>query len=261
MSDSSLCVSVKDLSKQFGGQVAVNQVTCAFDTEKVTAIIGPNGAGKSTFLNLVSGQLAPSWGNIYYNDVDITTKSPSVRTRLGIGRAFQKTSLFPNLSVLENVRLAVQMRAGIGKNFWSSKNSFRNIIEKSEAYLTRVNLAHKRSSIAATLSHGQQRRLEIGLLMALEPSVYILDEPTSGMSLEEVPAILNLITNIREEENKIVILVEHKMDVVKKIAERVIVMHNGNLISDGSFEHVMESPQVQGAYLGVSPEAGVRFVQ
>ncbi|MFL0809232.1 MAG: ABC transporter ATP-binding protein [Agarilytica sp.] len=261
MSEQALCIKTNNLSMQFGGQIAVNQVSCSFVSNSVNAIIGPNGAGKSTLLNLMSGQLFPTWGEVYFNNTDITAKSPAIRTRLGIGRAFQKTNLFPNLTAHENIRLAVQMRTGIGRNFWSSSSKFKEISEKAEDYLKQVSLDYKRDSIAGTLSHGQQRRLEIGVLMALEPKVYILDEPTNGMSLEEVPEILDLITKIHADEEKIVILVEHKMDFVKKVADRVIVMHNGNLIGDGTFEQVMNAPQVQGAYLGVVPDAGVRFVE
>ena len=250
-----------DLNMQFGGQVAVNNVNCELTPERLTAVIGPNGAGKSTLFNLLSGQLSPTHGNIFFNDENITKKSPAQRTRLGIGRAFQRTNLFPSLSVLENVCIAVQARMNVSHKFWSLAQDMRDVTKLAYDYLERVNLAHKADQIAASLSHGGQRRLEIGLLMALEPKVYMFDEPTTGMSVEEIPAILTLIEDIRQDREKIIILVEHKMEVVSALAERVLVLNNGRLLADGDLDEVMNSPQVQRAYLGVSPDAGMKFGQ
>ncbi len=248
-----------DLNMQFGGQVAVNNINCELTPERLTAVIGPNGAGKTTLFNLFSGQLHPTYGKILFNDEDVTRKSPAYRTRQGIGRAFQRTNLFPRLSVLENVCIAVQIRMKVSHKFWTLAADVKNVTALAHEYLDRVGLAHKHNTVAASLSHGGQRRLEIGLLMALEPKVYMFDEPTTGMSVEEIPAILTLIEQIRQDKEKIVVLVEHKMDVVSALAERVLVLNNGRLLADGDLSEVMNSPQVQRAYLGVSPDAGMKF--
>ncbi|MFL0799405.1 MAG: ABC transporter ATP-binding protein [Agarilytica sp.] len=253
-------LSAVDLSMQFGGQVALNDVSCEFTTRCVTAIIGPNGAGKTTLFNLFSGQLAPTEGKIFLGGQDITKKTAAQRANLGIGRAFQRTNLFPGLSVFENVCVAVQSRLNISHKFWALSSKQHEVTDQAELYLARVDLLQQKDLLATNLSHGGKRRLEVGMLMALEPSVYMFDEPTTGMSMEEVPEILELIASIRANTDKIVVLVEHKMDVVRNLAERVIVLHNGRLLADGDFEHVMNSPQVQRAYLGVSPDAGMKFV-
>ncbi|MFL0802756.1 MAG: ABC transporter ATP-binding protein [Agarilytica sp.] len=258
--NSDIKLSAVGLSMQFGGQVAVNDVNCEFVPGCVTAVIGPNGAGKTTLFNLFSGQLTPTQGKVFLGELDITKKTAAQRANLGVGRAFQRTNLFPGLSVFENVCIAVQSRLNISHKFWSLCSMQRNVSEQAELYLTRVNLIHKRDLLATNLSHGGQRRLEVGMLMALEPRVYMFDEPTTGMSMEEVPEILDLIASIRADKDKIVVIVEHKMEVVQNLAERVIVLHNGQLLADGDFDHVMNSPHVQRAYLGVSPDAGMKFV-
>ncbi len=255
-----LRLSATDLTMQFGGQVAVNDVNCEFRSGQLTALIGPNGAGKSTLFNLLSGQLRPSSGSIHFNGINITKKSASQRTRMGIGRAFQRTHLFPGLSVFENICISVQARLNLCHQFWSLSSGLTEISELSEDYLRRVHLIDERDLLAKNLSHGGQRRLEVGMLMALNPKVYMFDEPTTGMSMEEVPGILDLISSIRQDKESIVILVEHKMDIVRTLAERVIVLHNGRLLADGGFDDVMSSPQVQNAYLGISTDTGAKFV-
>lgn len=258
--DKDLSLLATDLTMQFGGQVAVNNVSCEFSSGKLTALIGPNGAGKTTLFNLLSGQLRPTQGAIHFNGLNITKKTVSQRTRLGIGRAFQLTNLFPGLSVFENICISVQARLNLCHKFWTLSSGLSEVAELAESYLCRVDLIEKKDLLAKNLSHGGQRRLEVGMLMALDPKVYMFDEPTTGMSVEEVPGILDLIASIREDKKAIIILVEHKMDVVRSLAERVIVLHNGRLLADGDFEHVMGSPQVQSAYLGVSTDAGMKFV-
>lgn len=255
-----LLLSATDLSMQFGGQVAVNNVNCDFHSGQLTALIGPNGAGKSTLFNLLSGQLRPSSGSIIFNGTDITKKTASQRTRMGIGRAFQRTHLFPGLSVFENICISVQARLNLCHQFWTLSSSLTEISELAEDYLCRVHLIDDRDLLAKNLSHGGQRRLEVGMLMALNPKVYMFDEPTTGMSMDEVPGILELISSIRQDKESIVILIEHKMDIVRTLAERVIVLHNGRLLADGDFGDVMNSPQVQSAYLGISTNTGTKFV-
>jgi len=240
-----------DLTIRFGGHVAVNGVSCAFAPGTLTAIVGPNGAGKTTYFNLISGQLRASAGRVTLKGEDVTGLSPSARTHRGMGRAFQLTNLFPNLTVLENVRLAVQSRAGIGLDLLSMWNSRRGLIDKAEAMLERVRLADRREAAVAALSHGDQRKLEVALLLALEPDIFMFDEPTAGMSADDVPTILELIEGIKADADKTILLVEHKMDVVRSLADRIIVLHNGTLMADGLPEEVIASPVVQEAYLGM----------
>ncbi|HEY8555191.1 MAG TPA: ABC transporter ATP-binding protein [Burkholderiales bacterium] len=246
-------LETRGLTVRFGGHVAVNDVSCAFTPGVLTAVVGPNGAGKTTYFNLISGQLRPSAGRVLLYGEDITARSAAARSRLGIGRAFQLTNLFPNLTVLENVRLAVQSRARIGLNLWSVWSSRRELIGRAEEILEVVALAGKRDLPAAALAHGEQRKLEVAILMALEPEVYMFDEPTAGMSVDEVPVILELIRKLKASGDKTVLLVEHKLDVVRELADRIIVLHNGALVADGAPADVMASAVVQQAYLGLAP--------
>ena len=247
-------LETRDLTVRFGGHVAVSAVSCAFAPGTLTAIVGPNGAGKTTYFNLISGQIKASAGSVSLNGQDITGLGAPQRTRAGLGRAFQLTNLFPQLSVLENVRLAVQAKAGAGLNLWRIWSDRRDLLVKAEEILEVVALADKRDAKAASLPHGDQRKLEVAILMALEPQVFMFDEPTAGMSVDEVPVILNLIRQLKQDKTKTILLVEHKMDVVRELSDRIIVLHNGELVADGEPETVIASPVVQQAYLGINPE-------
>jgi branched-chain amino acid transport system ATP-binding protein len=241
------------LTVRFGGQVAVDRVTCAFHRGTLTAIVGPNGAGKTTYFNLISGQLRASAGEVFLREERITPLSAPLRARRGLGRAFQLTNLFPELSVLENVRLAVQARSGIGLGMLGLAAARRDLTERARHFLDRVRLGPRAQAAAAALSHGDQRKLEVAILLALEPDIFMFDEPTAGMSVDEVPVVLDLIEGIRAEGERTVLLVEHKMDVVRRLADRVIVLHQGALVADGEPEAVVASPVVQEAYLGRRP--------
>lgn len=244
------------LGIRFGGHVAVDAVSCEFHAGTVTAIVGPNGAGKTTYFNLISGQLRATSGSVHLLGENVTRWSASQRVHVGLGRAFQLTQLFPKLSVAENVRLAVQSRRDWGINFWSHWRQELGVIRRADELLDAVRLADKRDQPAASLAHGDQRKLEVAILMALDAEVFMLDEPTAGMSLDETPVILDLIRAIKAEGNKTILLVEHKMDVVRELADRIIVLHNGQLVADGTPEVVMASSIVREAYLGVAPEEG-----
>ena len=252
-------LSTQDLTIRFGGHVAVNAVTCSFEPGTLTAVVGPNGAGKTTYFNLISGQLKASSGTVKLGGRDLSGLSPSARTKAGLGRAFQLTNLFPNLSVLENVRLAVQAtQAGKhrrGLNLWSIWSDHRQLTERAEEILHAVAMQERQGTPVASLPHGDQRKLEVALLMALEPQVYMFDEPTAGMSHDEAPVILNLIRALKQDKSKTILLVEHKMDVVRELADRIIVLTNGTLVADGAPAEVIASPVVQEAYLGVAKEA------
>jgi len=246
-------LSTRDLTIRFGGHVAVDAVTADFFPGTLTVIVGPNGAGKTTYFNLVSGQLPATSGQVLLGGQDITRHGAARRTRLGIGRAFQLTNLFPNLTVMENVRLAVQSRAGLGLNMFSVWFGHKELIERAEHYLERVAMSSRREARVGALSHGDQRKLEVAILLALEPSILMFDEPTAGMSVDEVPVVLDLIQSVKRDASKTVLLVEHKMDVVRQLADRIIVLHNGTLVADGMPAEVMQSKIVQEAYLG-TPE-------
>jgi len=244
-------LETRGLTIRFGGHVAVDRVSCVFRPGSLTAIVGPNGAGKTTYFNLVSGQLPASAGQVLLRGEDVTRASAPARARKGMGRAFQLTNLFPGLTVLENVRLAVQAQAGAGLNLSSTSSRHTELIEKAEHFLHRVALTDRRASLASELSHGDQRKLEVAILLALEPAIFMFDEPTAGMSVDEVPVILDLIQEIRERKDRTILLVEHKMDVVRSLADRIIVLHQGALVADGAPAEVIASPIVQEAYLGV----------
>ena len=252
-------LETRNLTIRFGGHVAVNAVSCTFAPGTLTAIVGPNGAGKTTYFNLISGQLKANLGEVFLNGQNLTAQSPSARTRAGLGRAFQLTNLFPNLSVLENVRLAVQATQGgahlRGLNLWSIWSDHRALTVRAHAILETVAMLDKQGQTVASLPHGDQRKLEVALLMALDPVVYMFDEPTAGMSHDEAPVILNLIRALKKDKTKTILLVEHKMDVVRELADRIIVLHNGELVADGDPATVIASPVVQEAYLGVAPTA------
>ena len=245
-------LETRALTIRFGGHVAVDAVSCAFLPGTLTAIVGPNGAGKTTYFNLISGQLPATSGQVLLFGEDLTRASAPARTRKGLGRAFQLTNLFPGLTVLENVRLAVQARAGLGLNLFSMWSRHVELIERAEHFLERVALLARRDALASELSHGDQRKLEVAMLLAREPEVFMFDEPTAGMSVDEVPVVLELIQEIKAQKDKTILLVEHKMDVVRSLADRIVVLHQGALVADGAPEEVIASPIVQEAYLGVA---------
>ena len=247
-------LETRGLTVRFGGQAAVEGVTCAFARGTMTAIVGPNGAGKTTYFNLISGQLRATSGEVFLGGARITALPAPARARRGLGRAFQLTNLFPDLTVLENVRLAVQARAGVGLRMFGMASTLVDLRDRAMAALERVNLAPRARLPASALSHGDQRKLEVAILLALEPSIFMFDEPTAGMSVDEVPVVLDLIHSIKVGGDRTILLVEHKMDVVRSLADRIVVLHNGQLVADGEPAAVIASPVVQQAYLGMAAE-------
>ncbi|MCP4317378.1 MAG: ABC transporter ATP-binding protein [Hyphomicrobiales bacterium] len=250
----SASLRTEDLTIRFGGHTAVDAVTCEFRTGELTVIVGPNGAGKTTYFNLISGQLRPSAGRIFKGERDITASSASARAKAGIGRAFQLTNLFPRLSVLENVRLAVQAQRGLGPVMFRRTASFRDLRDEAYAYLDATRLREAAALPVTALPHGDQRKLEIALLLALKPDIFMFDEPTAGMSVDEAPVILELIEGIKKDTDKTILLVEHKMEVVRSLADRIIVLHNGELVADGNPDAVIALPLVRDIYLGMPAE-------
>ena len=252
MNDDVPALSTRDLTINFGGQIAVNTVTCAFHQGTLTAIVGPNGAGKTTYFNLISGQLRPTGGSVRLFGQDITRLGAPDRTRLGLGRAFQLINLYPSLTVFENVRLAVQSVAQIRFDCFTIAGRNTAVRDEARHWLDRVKLSPRAELPVAALSHGDQRKLEVAILLALEPAVFMFDEPTAGMSIDEVPTILDIIAAIKQRGDKTILLVEHKMDVVRSLSDRIVVLHQGKLVADGLPAEVIASDIVREAYLGTA---------
>jgi len=243
-------IETRDLTIRFGGHIAVDHVNAQIFPHTFKSIIGPNGAGKTTFFNMISGQYRPTEGRVYFKGKDITSLSPAHRTKLGIGRSFQLTNVFLSLTVLENVRLAIQSQKDIGFNFWRNYLSFSEMEDRAYEILKMVLLDSKWNVPANRLTHGEQRKLEIAILLALETEVLLLDEPTAGMALEEVPSILELLREIKNRKDKTILLVEHKMDVLMALSDSIAVLHEGKLIADDTPEGISQNKEVQEAYWG-----------
>ncbi|MBM9595720.1 ABC transporter ATP-binding protein [Roseitranquillus sediminis] len=243
-------LETRDLTVRFGGHVAVDSVSCGFRAGELTAIVGPNGAGKTTYFNLISGQVRATAGRVLLAGQDITRAGAAERTARGIGRAFQLTNLFPDLTVLENVRLAVQARRGCGFTLLRRAADLSGLAAAARNIVTRVRLDRVETARVSELSHGDQRKLEVAMLIALDPAVYMFDEPTAGMSMDEAPRVLDLIAALQADRTRCILLVEHKLDVIRTLADRIVVLHNGRVAADGPPAEVMESDVVQEAYMG-----------
>lgn len=252
--DNQTVLQVSDLTMNFGGNIAVNSVSLDVSENRFVSLIGPNGAGKTTFFNMISGQYQPTHGAIRFKGKDITDLGVAETAQLGIGRSFQLASYYPNLTVLENVIMAVQHTQRKGWFFWRSVGDFPEIADRAYEILETVLLENKWNHFAASLGHGEQRKLEIAILLGMEPDVMLLDEPTAGMSVEEVPAILDLLESIRDRRDRTIMLVEHKIDMVIRLSDEIAVLQEGRLIAFDSPEAIMKNPQVRAAYLGEAHE-------
>lgn len=240
------------LTKRFGGLVAVNSVSIKIGGGSITAIIGPNGAGKTTLLNLISGAVLPDSGRVFFEGRDITRMSSHERARMGIARSFQNISVFPSLTVLDNIKIALLRPRGsrVSMNPLKRVNQYRELEEEAMAIAETVGLSGKEDLAVGSLTQADQRKLDIALAISQRPRLLLLDEPTSGLSMEEIPVILNLIKNLRGKNPITVILVEHKIEVVRELAERVIAMKEGRVIAEGPPGSVMNNREVIEAYLG-----------
>jgi branched-chain amino acid transport system ATP-binding protein len=246
----SIVLEARELRKEFGGLVAVAGVNCQIRAQTLHSIIGPNGAGKTTFFNLLSGTLPPTSGNVYFQGRDITNLPPYRIAHLGIGRSFQITNIFPHLTVLENLRLAAQAMGGDNFRFWQHVTHFRRYLDKAQGVAAQVGLQGREGVLAANLAHGEKRKLELGIMLASDPQVLLLDEPTAGMSSEQVPELLEIIRRIMATGDKTVVLVEHRMDMVMSISDFITVMHQGQILAEGTPHAIAANPTVQKAYLG-----------
>ena len=243
-------IETRDLRKEFGALVAVNDVTMRIEEGALHSIIGPNGAGKTTFFNLVSGRLRPTSGKVLYKGADITDHPAHETIHRGIGRSFQITNIFPSLTVHENVRLAVQATGHDSFRMLASHRRFTDYAARASEVLERVGLAERALQIAGTLPHGDQRKLEIGMILAPDPDVLMLDEPTAGMAAEQVPLLMDLVQSIQQTGSKTVVLVEHNMNVVMRVSDRISVMHQGAILAEGTPGEISANTSVQTAYLG-----------
>lgn len=245
-----IILETHDIAKHFGGLKAVDGVSLRVAEGTLHAIIGPNGAGKTTLFNLISGRFKPTRGRILYRGRDVTALPPYRRARLGMARSFQITNLFPNLTVLENVRLAAQAQGRDHFVFWRHYRAFPQYIQRAMTVLSQVGLQGKELAIARTLPHGDQRKLELAILLAADADLLLLDEPTAGMASEHVPELIATIEQIRRETHKTILLVEHNMDVVMYASDIITVMHQGRVLAEGTPKEIAANEEVQHAYLG-----------
>jgi len=247
---SSPVLATRNLGLDIGGARIVVDVSLEVAEGELLGIIGPNGAGKTSLFNLLSGLYRPTAGSIHLAGRDITSQPVPLRTREGIGRTFQVSSVFPLLTVLENVRLAAEASLGGTLRLWRRAASVKPALERARAAIARVGLERRTLAPAGALSHGDKRRLELAMLLAADKPVLLLDEPMAGVSAENVPELVELIRSVHEQERKTVLMVEHHIAVVTGIAQRIAVMHNGSLLACDTPAAVMANETVQSAYLG-----------
>jgi branched-chain amino acid transport system ATP-binding protein len=243
-------LETKNLRKAFGGLVAVDDMNLHVQEGSTHAIIGPNGAGKTTFFNLLTGKYAPTQGQVFFKGRDITDVPVHQRPQLGIGRSFQITNIFPNLTVLENVRLAMQALSNIKFRFYRNANYYQGYVARAVEVLEMVGLKDQQHILASALPHGGKRKLELAILLAPEPKLLLLDEPTAGMASEQVPELMETIEHVRQEGNKTILLVEHNMSVVMGNCDYITVMNHGQLLAEGTPGEISANETVQNVYLG-----------
>jgi branched-chain amino acid transport system ATP-binding protein len=247
---------VEEVHRRFGGLRALNGVDLSVGVGERLAVIGPNGAGKTTLFNIIAGDLAPTAGRIVFDGQDVTRHRPYDRAAHGLARTFQKNNLFLGLSVLENVRLAVQRRQGITFQVLTPAASYQDVLEETAEVLARLYLEERQDTLARDLSYGEQRQLEVAVALACRPSLLLLDEPTAGMSPAETVGMVNLIKTLPREVT--LLIIEHDMDVVFAVADRISVLHYGEVLAEGSPQDVRNNPEVLAVYLGTSAEANHR---
>jgi len=246
-------LQVRGLSKHFGGLAAVDDVSLDVGVGELHAVIGPNGAGKTTLINVLSGDLSPSAGSVLFRGTEMAHLAPERRSRLGVGRSYQKVNIFPAFSALENCRLAAQSREPRPLNWLRDAMSYESVLENARRALAAVGLADRAAVMAATLSHGEQRQLEVAMSLATDPKLLLLDEPLAGMGAEETLNMVKLIGELTK--NHAILLVEHDMDAVFRLAQVLTVMVNGKILATGAPETIRANREVQRAYLGGADES------
>jgi branched-chain amino acid transport system ATP-binding protein len=243
-------LATRSLGLDIGGATIVADVSLEVAEGELLGIIGPNGAGKTSLFNLLSGIYRPTSGSIELDGREVTRDRPYRRTRLGLGRTFQVSNVFPLLTVLENVRLAAEASLGGTMRIWRRATWVREALERAGWALDRVGLGGRQGATAGELAHGEKRKLELAMLLAADPRVILLDEPMAGVSAEDVPELVELIGSVHRDEHKTVLMVEHHMEVVTGLAERIAVMHHGALLACDTPQAIMADETVQAAYLG-----------
>ncbi len=243
-------LEVRAASKQFGSLVAVSGVSMTVASGELRAIIGPNGAGKTTFFNLITGFFPPTSGEILLDGKNINKVPAAARVKLGMGRTFQITEIFPELTVRENVRIAVETGLDFSLRAWLSAADKQRVADASDEVLTMANLTSKADRLVGELSHGDQRSAEIAMALALKPSLLLLDEPTAGMGDEETYQVTGLVRRLHRDSKYTIVLIEHDMRVVFHLADRISVLTEGKLLAEGTPEEIRGNEHVQNAYLG-----------
>jgi branched-chain amino acid transport system ATP-binding protein len=243
-----MILGVERVKKSFDGFVAINGVSFSIPKGEICSIIGPNGAGKTTLFNLITGHLPIDEGKLTFKDLDITNRRPHQICRLGVGRSFQRTNIFPRLTVFQNIQAAVLVHRGKSFTFFRPVDSFFQ--EETGEILGRVGLGEYAQTVSGSLSYGFQKQLELGIALASEPELLLLDEPTAGMSAQETHQTMELIGKITREKGLTLLFTEHDMEVVFSISQRIMVLHQGRLIAEGTPEEVRNNPEVQKVYLG-----------
>ena len=246
-------LQVRGLSKNFGGLAAVDNVSLDVGVGELHAVIGPNGAGKTTLINVLSGDLSPSAGSVLFRGTEMAHLAPERRSRLGMGRSYQKVNIFPGFSVLENCRLAAQSREPRPLDWLRDAMSYESVLENARRALSAVGLGNRAAVMAATLSHGEQRQLEIAMSLATDPKLLLLDEPLAGMGAEETLNMVKLIGELTKSHA--ILLVEHDMDAVFRLAQVLTVMVSGKILATGAPEMIRANQEVQRAYLGGADES------
>ena len=241
-------LAVEGLTVSFDGFKAVDDLSFYLDPKEIRVIIGPNGAGKTTVFNLLTKFLEPSSGQIFYKNKNVTGRNSASLARRGLVRSFQISAVFPHLSVLENVRVALQRETGTSFHFWKSDNSLNNLTEQAMAALEEVVLTDNEKAVAVELPYGRKRALELATTLALKPEVMLLDEPTSGMGHEDVGRVMALIRKVAA--NRTVLMVEHNLKVVADLSDTITVLQRGQILAEGNYEEVSNNPAVLEAYVG-----------
>jgi branched-chain amino acid transport system ATP-binding protein len=248
MGADAVLLRIEAVTKSFGGFVAIRDVSLSVERGRTACVIGPNGAGKSTLFNLITGHLQPTRGQIFFGDREITGRPPHTICQMGIGRSFQRTNIFPRLSVFDNVQVAVLSHLKRTSNLITPARAL--VRDETLAVLDAVGLAGEERSTSGTLSYGLQKQLELGITLASEPQVLLLDEPTAGMSPQETADTIALVGRIVRERGLTLLFTEHDMDVVFSIAERITVLHQGAVLAEGTPDEVQNNEDVQRIYLG-----------
>ena len=249
MNDSNI-LEIKGLWKNFGSLSAVAGVDLLFKKREFTAVIGPNGAGKTTLFNLITGKLKPSRGKVFFQGKDISGLKAYEIARVGISRIFQITNLFPELTAYENVRVAVLARMKETKRLLTLDKKFKKASEETDRIIELIGLSDKKDKTCGILSHGDQRLIEVGVALAIKPTLLLLDEPTGGMGPEETDEMVRFIQELNKKQDITILLVEHDMSVVFTVSERIVVMQQGMVIADGRPDEIRKNEKVREAYLG-----------